>query len=215
MAQDLVRLIVLDDHELVGYALARALDAADEPHELHLTTEPDRAVSLAASSGDAIVVLERRVNGDIDGLDLLATLRRRAPGARVVFLSSSYDDNSLRRILSGGASGCLLKSQPVDELVESICSVARGQVVVAGELIQRVVQLGRPASGSEQALSPREIEVLQLLAYGASTEQIAEQLYISINTVRNHIRRVIQKLQVHSRLEAAAHGIRNGLVEGP
>lgn len=210
-----MRLIVLDDHELVGVALRAALEAAGDHHEIHLTSDPDRAVSMASTAGDAIVVLERRINGTTDGVELLTTFARRAPLARIVFLSASYDDNTLRRILAGGAAGCLLKSQPVDELVDGIRNVARGQVVVAGELMTRVVQLTRPTSPQDQILSPREIEVLQLLAYGATTEQIAEELFISVNTVRNHIRRVNQKLQVHSRLEAAAHGIRHGLVDSP
>lgn len=215
MRSDLVRLVVLDDHELVGYALRSALEAAGDRHELHLTSDPGRAISLAARAGETVVLLERRVGGSTDGIELLATFAERAPAARVVFLSSSYDDNSLRRVFAGGAAGCLLKSQPVAELVEAIRAAARGQVVVAAELMSRVVQLTRPTSRQEDSLSPREIEVLQLLAYGATTERIAEQLYISTNTVRNHVRRIIQKLQVHSRLEAAAHGIRYGLVEAP
>lgn len=206
---------MLDDHELVGVALRSALETAGDHHELHVTSDPDRALSLASASGEAVVVLERRINGDTDGIELLATFTRRAPRARVVYLSSSYDDNTLRRILTGGAAGCLLKSQPVVELVEAIRNVAGGQVVIAAELMTRVVQLTRSTNGQDQLLSPREIEVLQLLAYGATTEQIAEQLFISVNTVRNHIRRIIQKLQVHSRLEAAAHGIRHGLVDSP
>lgn len=208
-------MIVLDDHELVGVALRSALEAAGDHHELHLTSDPDRAVSLASTAGEVVVISERRVDGGTDGVDLLTTFTRRAPRARVVYLSSSYDDNTLRRILTGGAAGCLLKTQPVDELVEAIRNVARGQVVIASELMTRVVQLTRSTNGQDQILSPREIEVLQLLAYGATTEQIAEELFISVNTVRNHIRRLIQKLQVHSRLEAAAHGIRHGLVDAP
>lgn len=208
-------MIVLDDHELVGVALRSALEAAGDHHELHITSDPDRALSLASTASETVVVLERRINGDTDGIELLATFTRRAPGARMIYLSSSYDDNTLRRILTGGAAGCLLKSQPVVELVEAIRNVAGGQVVIAAELMTRVVQLTRSTNGQDQLLSPREIEVLQLLAYGATTEQIAEQLFISVNTVRNHIRRIIQKLQVHSRLEAAAHGIRHGLVDSP
>lgn len=208
-------MIVLDDHELVGYALRSALEAAGDHHELHVTSDPDRAVSLASTAGEAVVVLERRINGGTDGVDLLSTFAKRAPDARIVFLSSAYDDNTLRRVFAGGAAGCLLKTQSVDELVEAIRSVARGQVVVASELMSRVVQLTRPTNGTDELLSPREIEVLQLLAYGATTDQIAEQLFISVNTVRNHVRHVIQKLQVHSRLEAAAHGIRHGLVDSP
>lgn len=208
-------MIVLDDHELVGVALRSVLEAAGDHHELHITSDPDRALSLASTASESVVVLERRINGDTDGIELLATFTRRAPGARMVYLSSSYDDNTLRRILAGGAAGCLLKSQPVVELVEAIRNVAGGQVVIAAELMTRVVQLTRSTNGQDQLLSPREIEVLQLLAYGATTEQIAEQLFISVNTVRNHIRRIIQKLQVHSRLEAAAHGIRHGLVDSP
>ena len=156
---------------------------------------------------------------DMSGLDVGREILERFPDIRVVAVTALNDVDVMREAMRIGFSGFLTKNTSVVELVASLRSVNNGEVVVTGRMAQRTRE-GRIPDDEDAALlarqlTPRELEVLALLAEGASSESIARRLSVSANTVRTHIQNVLTKLQVHSRLEAAAFAVRHGIVKPP
>jgi two-component system response regulator DevR len=135
-----------------------------------------------------------------------------SPDTKVLVLSAWGDDWSVSRAVELGCHGYLLKEQGLDDLVDGIMAVARGEATFAPAVLSRVLKLLRPGTMTSESLTSRETEVLRRLADGLTTEQIAADLYVSVNTVRNHVNNIIRKLNVHSRLEAVSFAIRNGLI---
>ena len=130
----------------------------------------------------------------------------------MLVLSSHSDDWSVARAVEAGCHGYLLKDQHLADLYEGITAVHEGEAAFAPSILNRVLRLVRTDRSSGSTLTAREIEVLRLLADGMTTEQIAGELFVSSNTVRNHVNNIIRKLNVHSRLEAVSQAIRTGLI---
>ena len=207
-------LVIVEDHSMVASALAATLDAEDGFAVLATVTDPaDVGGVLAALSERVDVVLvDLRLGDAVDATEVIPLVRSLCPGAKVVILSAWSDDRSVSRVIEAGCDGYLLKDQGVGELIAALRTVMTDQPVFAPAIMKRVVGLLNPGRTGHSALSARELDVLQRLGDGASTAEIAAALYVSVNTVRNHVQSIMQKLGVHSRLEAVAHGVRTGLI---
>lgn len=198
---------------MVASALAAALDAEDGIRVVDTVNHPDHLRgALVTADGVDVVLLDLRLGDGIDSLSLLPQIRSAAPDAKVVVLSAWSDDRSIARAIEAGCDGYLLKEQQVDELVAGIRTVVANEAVFAPAIMKRVFGLLQPSKATASTLTARELEVLQRLGDGMSTVDIASAMYVSINTVRNHVQSIMQKLGVHSRLEAVAHGVRAGLI---
>lgn len=206
-------MLLVEDHEVLAYGLTRLLELEDDLDVVATTGSGDRALALIASHEPDVIVLDRRLEDGVDSIDLIPEMRRLAPNARVLMLSGSLDDRTVTRALEAGCAGYIVKGQSASEIVAGVVAVARGEMMFAPSVMPRVMRLLRPQDARTGELSAREIEVLQLLADGSTTEQIAEALFLSANTVRNHVHSVIKKLGAHSRLEAVSIGIKQGLIE--
>jgi len=136
-----------------------------------------------------------------------------AMGARVLVLTAEADAGTVESAVSAGAHGVLLKDAGVQRLIEAIRTVAAGGSVLAPELTRRLLDRMSGRARGGPSLTGREAEVLSLLAAGASTEEMASKLYLSTNTVRNHVQRLLTKLGAHSKVEALAIARREGLLE--
>ena len=210
------RVLVADDHALVRRGVRLVLDAV-----------PDLTVAAEADNGaDAVA---RAVQGDIDlavldismprmtGLQAAAELHRRRPSVRTLILSMYDDQQFLFEALKAGASGYVLKSGEGDEIVEACRAALRGQSFLypsaVGELVRDVVE--RAAAGGQELdpLTPREREVLKLVAEGRSSKQIAADLVISIKTVERHRANMLAKLGMSDRVELTRYAIRRGLIQ--
>ena len=165
----------------------------------------------AAAPVDVVVLDLRLADGD-DTTSFIPEILMLSPDTKVLVLSAWGDDWSVSRAVEMGCHGYLLKEQGLDDLVDGIRAVARGEATFAPAVLSRVLKLLRPGTVTSEALTGRETEVLRRLADGLTTEQIAADLYVSVNTVRNHVNNIIRKLNVHSRLEAVSFAIRNGLI---
>lgn len=212
---DVINLVVVEDHSMVASALAATLDAELGFSVLATVTEPNNLRDVLESFGDRVnvVLLDLRLGDGIDATDFIPMVRTVCPAAKVVILSAWSDDRSISRVvIEAGCDGYLLKDQHVNELIDGIRTVMQGQPVFAPAIMKRVVGLLSPGRVGHNTLSARELDVLQRLGDGASTTDIAGALYVSVNTVRNHVQSVMQKLGVHSRLEAVAHAVRSGLI---
>jgi DNA-binding NarL/FixJ family response regulator len=179
-----------------------------------------RCVSAYASAEEALkhlpqdqpdVILMDINLGEMDGIECVRRLTAQMPAAQVLMLTVFEDTEQIFRALTAGASGYLLKRMPPKKLLEAIEEVCAGGSPMSAPIARKVVQSFKatPARGDESAdLSPRERSVLDGLAEGLAYKQIADQLQVSIHTVRNYIRRIYEKLHVRSRTEAVAKFLR-------
>lgn len=208
-----VRIVIVEDHRMVASALAATLDAEDG---LSVLATVSGAVELAAALAEHhdtdVVLLDLRLADGVDATELVPGVRAACPAAKVIVLSAWSDDRSIARVIESGCDGYLLKDQQVGELVDAIHAAMNNEPVFAPAVMKRVVALLSPGRASQSTLSARELDVLQRLGDGCSTAEISGALFVSVNTVRNHVQSIMQKLGVHSRLEAVAHAVRAGLI---
>ncbi len=209
-----IRVLIVDDHPLWRDAVAR--DLSEAGHEVVGTAgDGAEAVRLAAETKPNVVVLDLQIPR-LSGVEVTARVVRADPQIRVLVLSASGEQNDVLEAVKAGATGYLVKSASREELLEAVRSVANGNPVftpgLAGLVLGEYRRLAGPASsGSAPRLTERETEILRLVAKGLSYKQIAERLVLSHRTVQNHVQNVLNKLQLHSRVELVRYAIKQGL----
>jgi two-component system NarL family response regulator len=218
VADERIRVLIADDHELFRRGLGLALE--DEP-DIELVGEAadgSEAVERAAELEPDVVLMDVRMPG-ADGIEATQRIRTSFTRVKVVMLTSSEDESDLFAAVCAGANGYLLKDGTIDEIADTVRAVARGQSVVApvmaSKLLAEFAVMSRRIEDQTGAprLTEREIEVLRLVAQGMSNKEIAADLVISQNTVKNHVRNILDKLQLRSRTEAAMYAVRERLIE--
>ena len=174
------------------------------------------SILLAADLHPDIVLMDLSMPG-MSGIEATQRLTAAAPLVRVLVLTVMADDRYVMDALLAGASGYLLKDAPIEQIVEGIRAVAQGESMISPRIASHLIRhLREPAqftpgiTGAE--LTPREHEVLELLARGMDNHEIAEALYLSQHTVKNHVSSILVKLQVENRIQAAVRAVRGGLV---
>ena len=213
----IIRVLLVDDHRLCSQSIQLFLEDAGVD-----------VVGVAATAEEALAAVDRERPDltvvdiglpDKSGLEVGREILERFPGVRVVAVTALNDVDVMREAMRMGFGGFLTKDTPVADLVSSLKAIDEGEVVVTGRLAPRAGGTPTPEDPDTallaSQLTPRALEVLTLLAEGASGEAIARSLSVSSNTVRTHIQNVLTKLQVHSRLEAAAFAVRHGIVRPP
>ncbi|MFC9254746.1 response regulator [Amycolatopsis thailandensis] len=210
-----IRVLLVEDHKMVAEALGAAFEEFPEIHLVASVESLSHGMIAAAEHLPDIVLLDRRLP-DGDGIEAIAGFRAISPSSRVLVLTGDANSAIAARILEVGGAGLLLKSGLLDELVTAIRTVAAGDVVIEPELLSGALAM---LAGNTGRLGPvltlRERQVLGLIADGAGTDRIAEELRLARNTVRNHVQRILVKTGTHSKLEAVAHARKNGLLERP
>ena len=209
-----LKVIVVDDHELFRRGLIGLLEERGIQVFGEATLAAD-AIQQATEMGPGVVLMDLTMPG-MSGIEATQRLTAMAPLARVLVLTVSADDQHVMNALLAGACGYLLKDSTVDQIVEGIRAAARGESSispsVAGHLIRRL----REPEGIEPAiagpeLTPRELEVLDLVARGLDNSEIAQALFLSQHTIKNHVSSILIKLQVGNRIQAAVRAVRGGL----
>lgn len=206
-----IRVLVVDDHEVFGTSLARTL--ADEPDldvRGAVTTVP---AALEAVEGGMDVVLSDFRLADGDGVTLARAIIERWPDTAVVMLTASNDEAVLASALDAGCSGFVTKSEPLENVLAAVRGAAAGEAVITPALLARLLpRLASRPKGRNPDLTPREREVLALIVKGGTNREIADTLFLSLDTVRNHVASILAKLGVHSKLQAAAVATQRGLI---
>lgn len=207
-----VRVLFVDDHKMVADGLAALV--GDEPG-LEVVGVADRMASALAMTTELtpdVVVMDFRLP-DSNGADGTRLLRALEHPPQVVVLTASEDDRVLRDALAAGCCGFLTKGGDVDTLVEAIRAAAIGESVFSPDVVRRLARVRHTVASGVDSLSARELEVLNALAAGHGTTEIARTLQLSEHTVRNHVRNVLAKLGAHTKLEAVVIAARAGLVD--
>ena len=204
----MIRILVVDDHPIVrGGIVALLADAADMT-VIGEAPDGETAVTLALELEPDLVLMDLRMPG-IDGDEATARILAERPGIRVVILTTYETDASILTAIEAGASGYLLKAAPQEELLAGIRSVARGEVALAPSIAAMLVK--RVATPTV-SLSPREKQVLALVAQGDSNPAIAGKLFVTEATVKTHLLHAFEKLEVNDRTRAVTKAMELGLL---
>ncbi len=199
-----IRVSIVEDDARVRASMARLIDGADRFACVSQHESGERAIADLPGVRPDVVLMDINLPG-MSGVECVRRLRALVPSVQVVMLTVYEDTDLIFAALAAGATGYLLKRTPPDELLGGIWDVHRGGSPMTGHIARKVVQSFREAdAGEEDALSPREREVLDHLAQGYLYKEIAARLAISYDTVHTYVRRIYEKLQVHSRTEAVA-----------
>ena len=204
----MIRVLVADDHPIVRGGIVALLSAADDLEVVGEAADGLAAVRLAAELAPDVVLMDLRMPG-LDGDEATARILSSTPSPRVIILTTYESDTSILTAIEAGASGYLLKAAPQDEILAGVRSVARGEVALAPSIAAMLVQrVAKPAV----TLSPRETQVLALVAQGSSNPEIARELFLSEATVKTHLLHVFEKLGVSDRTRAVTRAMELGIL---
>ncbi len=190
---------------------------ADDSLDLIEVVDGDQAIAAVEDTPPDVVLLDVRMPGR-SGVEVCAAIKAISPSTGIIMLTASDEERDLYDSIKSGASGYLLKDgSTYDQVAEAVRLVAAGQSLIspsmATKLLEEFVQMSRGPAEPAAQLTTRELQVLRLVARGKSNRQIAEELFISENTVKNHIRNMLEKLQMKSRMEAAMYAVRSNLLD--
>ena len=215
-----IRVAVVDDQELFRRGLTMLLGVEDDIEVVGEAGDGVAATELAASAVPDVILMDVRMPKR-SGIEACVAIKEVAPTARIIMLTVSDEEADLYDAVKNGASGYLLKDSSIDEVAQAIRVVADGQSLIspsmAIKLLDEFKQMSR--TDRQQVPSPRltdrELEVLKLVAQGLNNREIAKRLFISENTVKNHVRNILEKLQLHSRMEAVMYAVKEKLLDLP
>ena len=207
-----LRVLIADDHPVVRDGLRAMLATQPDMELVGEAATGTQAVAQARALRPDVVLMDLQMP-DLDGPGAIAVLREQAPEVRVLVLTTFGTDADITRAVEAGATGYLLKDAPREQLFGAIRAAARGESVLSPSVATRV--LGRMRAPAEEALSPRELEILGAVARGLSNKDIGRQLYVSEATVKTHLLRVFSKLGVDDRTAAVTVALERGIIRLP
>ncbi len=216
----MVRVLIADDQALFRRGLFVVLGTEDDIEVVAEAENGEEAVARAEELAPDVVLMDVRMP-KVSGIEAARRISAILPTTRILMLTVSDDEDDLYEAIKSGANGYLLKEISVEEVAEAIRAVVQGQSLIspsmASKLLNEFNSLARKAERQEQLPTPvltsRELEVLKLVARGMSNKEVAEQLFISENTVKNHVRNILEKLHLHSRMEAVMYAVRQRLLD--
>src|SRR5689334_18580792 len=219
-ASEPVRVVVVDDQELFRRGLTMLLGVEPDIEVVGEAGDGVTAVDLVVETMPDIVLLDVRMPKR-SGLEACMQIKAQAPSARIIMLTVSDEEGDLYEAVKNGASGYLLKDSSIDEVAQAIRVVAEGQSLISPSMAIKLIDEFKEMSRTDREqvptprLTERELEVLRLVARGLNNREAAKELFISENTVKNHVRNILEKLQLHSRMEAVMYAVREKLLDLP
>jgi DNA-binding NarL/FixJ family response regulator len=218
---DPIRVLIVDDHALFRRGLEMVLEEQSDIEVVGEGSDGNEAVEKAGDLLPDVVLMDIRMPRR-GGIEACTAIKSTVPSAKIVMLTISDEEEDLFEAIKAGASGYLLKEISIDEVPQAVRAVQGGQSLIspsmASKLITEFAALAKRSAERQQQvpapkLTDREMEVLRLVAKGLGNREIARELFISENTVKNHVRNILEKLQLHSRMEAVVYAVREKLLE--
>jgi DNA-binding NarL/FixJ family response regulator len=218
--RQVLRVLIVDDHALFRRGLQMVLQQEEDIEVVGEAADGAEAIEQAVELMPDVVLMDVRMPKR-SGIEATQQIRDSLPHAKILMLTISDEEQDLYEAIKAGASGYLLKEISIEEVADAIRSVWAGQSRIspsmASKLLSEFAAMSKRADERQQVPAPRlterEMEVLRLVAQGLNNRDIAAQLFISENTVKNHIRNILEKLHLHSRMEAVVYAVREKLLE--
>ncbi len=218
--RDSIRVIIADDHALFRRGLEMVLQSQPDIEVVGEANDGKEAYDLAIEHMPDLVLMDVRMPAH-GGIDATKQIKDALPHSRILMLTISDEEDDLYDAIKAGASGYLLKEISIDEVADAVRSVHAGQSLIspsmASKLLIEFAAMARKDEEKQQMPAPtltdREMDVLTLVAQGLNNRDIARELFISENTVKNHVRNILEKLHLHSRMEAVVYAVREKLLE--
>jgi DNA-binding NarL/FixJ family response regulator len=215
-----LRVLIVDDHALFRRGLQMVLRQEEDIDVVGEAGDGHEAVDKAQELMPDVVLMDVRMPGQ-SGIKATEQIKDLLPHAKILMLTISDEEADLYDAIKAGASGYLLKEISIDEVADAVRSVSSGQSRIspsmASKLLTEFAAMSKRADERQQLPAPRlterEMEVLKLVAQGMNNRDIAKELFIAENTVKNHIRNILEKLHLHSRMEAVVYAVREKLLE--
>jgi len=214
---DPIRVMVVDDHPVWRDGVKGDLERSGAATIVAEASDGGDAIERAREAMPDLVLMDLRMPG-VGGVDAIRQIVEESPHIKILVLSASAEESDVLEAVKVGAAGYILKSATSDELVEAVRRIRRGEPVFTAPLAGLVLSEFRrvsTASSGEPVLTPRENEILKLVAKGYTYREIAEQLFISVKTVQNHVQNILSKLQLRRRYELMRYAIQRGLDKAP
>jgi DNA-binding NarL/FixJ family response regulator len=217
---DPIRVLIVDDHALFRRGLEMVLEQEPDIEVVGEASDGAEALTKAVDATPDIVLLDVRMPKR-GGIDACTAIKDAVPSTKIIMLTISDEEADLYDAIKAGAMGYLLKEISIEEVASAIRAVHGGQSLIspsmASKLLSEFASMIKRGDERQQVPAPRltdrEMEVLRLVAKGLNNRDIAKELFISENTVKNHIRNILEKLQLHSRMEAVVYAVREKLLE--
>jgi DNA-binding NarL/FixJ family response regulator len=217
---DAIRVMICDDHALFRRGLIMVLESEEGIEVVGEAEDGEEAVARVEDLAPDVVLMDVRMPR-LSGIDATRKISEVVPATKILMLTVSDEEDDLYDAIKAGATGYLLKEISIEEVATAIRAVVSGQSLIspsmASKLLSEFTNLAKKADERQAVPSPRltdrELEVLKLVAQGMSNREIATELYISENTVKNHVRNILEKLHLHSRMEAVVYAVREKLLD--
>lgn len=210
-----IKVLLVDDHEMVRIGLAAVLSTEEGLEVVGEADSGTEGIRLAQEYKPDVVLMDLVMEG-MDGIETTRRLLQIHPECKVIVLTSYLDDEKMYPVLEAGAFSYLLKTSRASEITQAIYAAARGQSIlesqVASKLLNRFRQAREEIKPHEE-LTEREMEVLKLIAKGKSNQEVADELFIGVKTVKFHVTHILAKLGVEDRTQAAIYAVKRGLAE--
>lgn len=213
-----IRVLIAEDHKAFAEALQRVIDLEKGLEVVTIASDGATAVDLVVENHPDVVIMDVEMP-NLDGIAATRRIKEASPETYVVILSAHQDDTLVARAVEAGASGYLSKTQSVEDVAAAVRAAAGGESLIEADEVARILAALRKrreedadARARADRLTPRQVEILQLMADGLGSDRIAEKLEISRQTLRTHVQNILTRLKVHSKLEALSYAIRYGKV---
>ncbi|OPH56151.1 DNA-binding response regulator [Paenibacillus ferrarius] len=215
MDDTLIKVLLVDDHEMVRIGLAAVLGTEDGIEVVGEASNGHDGIRLAQEYRPDVVLMDLVMEG-MDGIETTRKLLQLYPDCKVIVLTSFLDDEKMYPVIEAGAFSYLLKTSRASEIAQAIRAAAKGQSILESQVASKIMNRFRqpkPVAEPHEDLTEREMEVLRLIAKGKSNQELADDLFIGVKTVKFHVTNVLAKLGVEDRTQAAIYAFKHGLAE--
>jgi NarL family two-component system response regulator LiaR len=209
-----IKVLLVDDHEMVRIGLAAVLGTEEGIEVVGEASNGQDGIRLAQEYRPDVVLMDLVMEG-MDGIETTRRLLQLYPDCKVIVLTSFLDDEKMYPVIEAGAFSYLLKTSRASEIASAIRAAAKGQSILESQVASKIMNRFRQpkeAAAPHSELTEREMEVLRLIAAGKSNQEVADDLFIGIKTVKFHVTNLLAKLGVEDRTQAAIYAFKNGLV---